>query len=748
MAKQGKRSIPMDERTLRRIVQEEINTAVGYIGGDVSEQRRKAMDYYLGDAFGNEQEGRSQVVSTDVQDVIEAVMPEFLEIFAGGDQVVRFEPEGPEDEPFADQATDYCNFIWEKDNDGFGNTHDWIKDALLQKNGVVKVWWEDAEETKRETLQDINTLGLEALLAEDGIEIIEQTQKDVPPELIEYAPDGNLWDITLTRTLERGRVQVETIPPEEFLIARRSVSLRDAEFTCHKTRKTQSDLLQMGYPEEVIRNIPSHDEQDYNEERVSRFDDDEWPELDDSLDPAMREIWLYECYLKVDWDGDGITELRQVTVAGPGWEVLENEAVDDHPFASITAVRMSHKFFGRSLADLTMDIQLIKSTVQRQLLDNMYFVNNGRNAISNKVELDDYLVSRPGGAVRVDTDGPEVAGHIAPVVTQSLGNYAYPLLEYFDGVRETRTGVTRLNQGLDPESLNKTATGINQLLGRTQRRILLIARVFAETGFKDAFKKILRLVVTHQERERVIRLRNEWVPMDPRAWNAEMDLTVTVGLGYGTKEQQLMLFERILQSQMTIVQMQGGVQGPLVRAENVYETLKKWLKAGGEKDVDAFFTDPKQAQMIPQQEPPDPKLIEVQGKQEEAMQKLQIEQHKLAQEQQQHRDEMEFKYAELEAKFGLDRDKIQVDLAKIGAEHESKASDRDLKAAEMQNGAVSEVVRGLQESAKTLAQASEGGDGASLKEASQQLAQVAEMLTRPKRVVRDDKGNISGVETV
>lgn len=742
---------PMSDVTLRSIVKEEIHTAVGFVGGDVSEDRRRAMDYYLGDPFGNEQEGRSQVVSTDVQDTIETVMPDLLEIFAGGDEVVRFEPVGMEDEPFASQATDYCNHIWDKDNDGFGITHDWIKDALLQKNGVVKIYWDESEHQERETLQNINSLHLAELEADKEVEIVEYEERPVEdPQILPFAPDGIVHDATIIRTTTKGRVKVVPVPPEEFLIARRSVSLGpdDYAFACHKTRKTASDLLQMGYSQEVVESIPSHDDQDYNEERVSRFDDDEWPELDDSLDPAMREIWLYECYLKVDYDGDGITEMRQVTVAGPGYQLLENEAVDDHPFASLTPIRMPHKFFGRSLADLTSDIQLIKSTMQRQFLDHIYNVNNNRTAVSDKVDLDDLLTNRPGGIVRVDTTGPDVAGHILPLPPSTLGSVILPMLEYWDGIREMRTGVTRLNQGLDPESLNKTATGINQLLGRTQRRVLLIARVFAETGFKSAFKKILNLVVTHQKRARIIRLRNEWVEMNPQAWNTDMDVTITVGLGYGTKEQQVAMLDRVLQSQAGIVQMQGGANGPLITLDNVYHTYKKWLVANGLKDSEAHISDPKDAQQVPQEQPPDPKLIEVQGKQQEAIQKLQLEQARLQEEQRQHGEEMQFKYTELDAKFGLDRDKIQVDLAKVDVEREQKGADRELKAAEMQNGAVSEVVKGLQESAKTLAQASKDGEGNSLQKAAEQLSAVAEALARPKRVVRDDKGNISGVETV
>ena len=752
--RRGKRNLgmKMDEVTLRSIVKEEIHSAVGFVGGDVSEDRRRAMDYYLGDPFGNEQEGRSSVVSTDVQDTIEAVMPDLLEIFAGGDEVVRFEPTSARDEDAADQATDYCNHIWNKDNDGFGISHDWIKDALLQKNGLIKVYWEDAEEQKRETFENLNSLALAELEQDEEVEIVEYEPVEITdPAMLAFAPDGLLHNVTVIRTVTDGRIKVVPIPPEEFLIARRSVSLGPDTyaFACHKTRKTASDLILMGYDPDVIANIPSHDEQDYNEERVARFDDDEWPELDDSLDPAMREIWLYECYLKVDWDGDGVTEMRQVTVAGPGYQLLENEAVDDHPFCSLSPIRMPHKFFGRSLADLTSDIQLIKSTIQRQLLDNMYMVNNGRTAISEKVDLDDYLTNRPGGAIRVNTPNPDVAGHITPIVTQSLGNFAYPLLEYWDGIRETRSGVTRLNQGLDPESLNKTATGINQLLGRTQRRILLMARVMAETGFRDAFRKMLNLVITHQERERIIRLRDEWVPMDPKAWNATMDVTVTVGLGYGTKEQQVAMLDRVLQMEGVIIQMQGGVQGPLITLDNIYNTYRKWLVAIGLKDTEAHVTDPENNPVPQQEPPPDPRLIEAQAKQQLEQQKLQIEQQRMQTDTGFRSEEIRLKWAELEAKHNIDVAKVGIeqdgqamDLAKTRLDTEFRAGDMDIKRGQSREG----LDQRSQETAEVMRQILSEAGG-QIEQIAARVAEMERTKSAPKKVtIKRQNGRIVGAE--
>jgi len=665
----------MTDNTLQSIIKGEIQSSATFLGGEISEQRRKAMEYYLGEPFGNEVEDRSKVVSTDVQDTIESIMPDFVQIFASGEEAVRFEPVGEEDEAAAVQATEYINHIWFKSNNGFEVTHDWIKDALLQKNGIIKVYWDESEQSTRETISNVNLATLIELESDDTIEIIEQTEVDVTPGLEQFAPDGLLWDVTLKKTETKGKCRVVCIPPEEFLISRRSAAMEEAAFTCHKVKKTVTELLEMGYSKKIIDGLSSHDEQMYNEERVARYSaDEEWPDQHaEPRDPAMREIWIYECYLKVDFDGDDLAEMRAVTVAGSGYKILENEPVDDHPFVDMTPIRMPHKWTGRSVADLVMDIQVIKSTVWRQLLDNMYGVNSNRYVVNERVNLDDMLTNRPGGLIRVE-GGLDPSSAVMPLVTQSLGSYAYPLIEYCDTVRETRTGITRYSQGLDADSLNKTATGINQILGRAQQRMLLIARVFAETGFKRAFRKILKLVITHQSAPDIIRLRNQWVPMDPRSWNAEMDMTITVGLGHGTKEQQVMLAQRMIEMQVRAIELQGGVQGPIVDVDKIHASLRKWTLAAGLKDPDQFWLDPQQAQQQQQQEPPpDPRLIEAQGRMQLEQAKfqgdMQMEQAKMEQ-------EMKIEQAKLEQQHALKVEEMKLN-------HEYKMEQLSLKREEV-----------------------------------------------------------------
>jgi hypothetical protein len=701
----------MQVKELSAIVEQELRASIGYIGGETSEDRRTAMEYYEGKPFGNEQDDRSQFVSTDVQDVIESMMPDLMELFASGDQLVRFKPTSEEDEDFAAQATDYINYIWMEDNDGYEIIHDWVKDALLQKNGIIKQYWDKSDHKTSEILEGINSLQLQELRDDEEIEVIELTEVGAAAEnILQFAPDGLIYDIKLIRTEERGRLKIMGVPPEEFLISRRTTGLGDASFTCHKVKKTVTDLLEMGFKKEEIDDLPSHDSQDFNEERVARFsNDDEWPDWENHLDETMREIWLYECYVKLDYDGDGIAEMNQVFAAGTGFIVLSHPdtgdpatPVDDHPFDYMTPIKMPHKFFGRSMADLTMDIQLIKSVIERNILDNAYLINNSRAIVNDRIDLDDYLNNDIGGAISAEGSGP-VGDSIQQLVTAPLGPAMFSLLEYMDQSKEERTGINRLSQGLDANAVNDTAKGLGMLMGRSQRKLLFIARTMAEIGFKKAFKKSLKLIVTHQDRSRVIRLRNKWVPMDPRHWNSDMDTSVEVALGAGTKQDQLGMLGGLLGLQEKIIGAQGGMEGPLVTWEEVHNAASRLTNASGFKNAKMFFRDPEGVQVQPR---PNPEMEKLKAQMELDKAKLQsqnqIEQAKIQGQQQIAQSQQELKKFEVQTSAKMNEAKAAAEInlkreeaagklklereiaeAKLSLERQVKEAELNLKQAEL-----------------------------------------------------------------
>lgn len=645
----------MTEDDLKAIMGAYIQQAVGYVGSEVQDARRKALDYYHGEPFGNEMEGRSQVISTEVRDTIEWIMPSLLRIFTSGDKVVAFEPVGPEDEQGAEQETDYVNHVVMKDNPGFQILHDWFKDALLQKNGIVKAWWDTEKDEDKESYEGLTDEEFALLLQDEEIEPTEHTQRE----------DG-LHDVTVMRTKSTGRIHIENVPPEEFLISPRAKSIKTAPFVGHRSRKTASELILEGYSKEVVDGLPSWNDASDNAEETSRFSKDEDEVGRHSvLDDSMREIWVTECFVRIDYDGDGIAELRKVCVAGNyASEILENDEVDKTPLYSITPIMMPHKFFGVSLSEIVEEIQQIKSVLWRNALDNMYFANLGRYEIAEpgigENTIEDLLTARPGGVVRT-----RVPGMLTALQTPLLGDSAFKMLEYADTVKENRTGVTRYNQGLDANSLNKTATGVQQIQAAAMQRIELIARVFSETGVKDMFLAVHELSRKHSQKARTIRLRNEWTPIDPREWKKRADMTVQVGLGTGNRDQQMAMMGHVIELQMKFAEMGA----PLVQPKNMYHAATKFAELAGYRQPEQFFSDPEK--QPPQEPPPDPRMIEaqanIQAKQAETQAKVQGKQQELA-------ANLKMKEAEVQGNMAIKQQESQANMAlqqqKAGLEHE------------------------------------------------------------------------------
>lgn len=563
---------------LQVLIAREIEAALGGEGSLLSSERAENTRYYLGEKFGNEQEGRSQVVSSDVADTIEWMLPHLIRIFASGENTVSFDPVGREDMKAAEQATHFVNHIWNQDNDGFLNFYTWFKDALLSKNGFVKVWWDDHFDLVRETYEGLSSDERLFVLADPEVEVLEDEERVEDDGVVVH-------DLAIGRQKAKGRVRVEPVPPEEFLISAEAKDMEDARFIGHRQKRTLSSLLQEGYTEDQVGDLVS-DDGDFNEEAMARDTVGASTSGAGSLisNAAMREIQVTECYIHVDLDGDGIAERRQITVAGPQARVLRNEVWEGPvPFASLTPVIMPHQFFGLAVADLVKDIQLVKSTILRQYLDGLYLANNPRQEAveSNIIEPSELLTARPGGIVRV-----KEAGSIRPIQTTFIGNQAMEGLSYVDMMRENRTGVSPRTQGLSDNPLHNTATGQRMLLNAAQGKIELIARIFAETGVKRAFKIILSLVSRHQQKERIIRLRNSWVAMDPREWDAEMDLRVSVGLGTGDSDSQIASAFQLLELQK--MAFEQGFATPA----NMMETAEIIVGAMGFKGVERFFTLP------------------------------------------------------------------------------------------------------------------------------------------------------------
>jgi len=641
----------MKESELSKILGDQERDSLAYLGGPLSDQRKDALSYYLAEQFPPSsgmapEKGRSSVVMHEVADTVDWILPSLLKIFASGDNAVEFQANHEEGSDAAGQATAYVNFVFFHDNPGFMILHDFFQDALIQKNGIVKCYWDDKAEDKAvETRMDLPQ-GSYALLLQrekDGeIEILAHTEHagiavggspsvagPTDSETPASGDDGTgeeamalpsppisadlmemLHDVRY-REKSGGKCCVEGVVPEEFLISRDAKRIQTAKFVAHRTRVTLSDLIAMGYPKNKVMALPSDDESPARtEEAQERANKDDTGDTHVAGEGVMREVWLTDAYILVDYDGDGLAERRKVVYAGDNQTIFENvEWEGPPPFASVTPKPRSHRFFGQSIADLVMDLQRIKSMLVRSTLDNTYLANKPRHAISDQVNIDDYMTPRLDGFIRLNDGARPGDGHILPIATPFIGGEVLPIVEYFDEVRENRTGVTKYNQGTDANSLNKTATGISQIMSAAQQRIELIARIFAETGVSDLFKLIFDCVAKYQQKSRIIKVNGKWTPVDPSGWQDEFKMQINVGLGTGNKDQQLTHLMSILQIQQQV--LMAGNPGGIVQPDNVFNASKKVVENAGLKDPELYFTDPQNA---PQQQPkPDPAMAKVES---------------------------------------------------------------------------------------------------------------------------------------
>ena len=590
----------MDENKLKSIIESEIDNALGFIETDTTDERQKALEYYLREPYGNEIEGKSQIVTGEVAEVVDGALPQLIRVFTSSDNVVEFQPVNDGDEPFAKQATEYCNWVFYKENDGFLILHNWFKDALLQKTGVVKAYWDDKKDVTKEKYENLSDDELLMLMQDEELEVLSQETLEDSVEVIDpmtgmpavdpmtgmpMMQTNRTHSVKVKKTVKKGSVVVENIPPEEFLISKRAKTIEDSPFVAHRRQMTRSELIAMGFDKKIVEGLAAGDTLEFSPERIARYTRGEEPNSMGSQDESMEIIEVYECYIKTDYNNDGIAELRRVVYASQ--EILEDMDCDYVPFHSICPIPIPHKFYGQSLADRALDLQLIKSTVVRQMLDNLYLTNNYRvGAVEGQVNLDDLLTSTAGGVVRIKNPNA-----IVPMTVQSNVAQSFPMLEYLDGIQARRTGVSDSQNGIDPNILqNVTAAAVSAMSQASAGKLELIARIFAETGVKSLFKGILQLLCKYQDKERVIRLNGRFIPFNPREWNDQYNVSINVGLGTGTRQEQLATMQMILSKQEEIIQGYG-LSNPLVSIKQYRDTLAKFINMAGFKDATAFMNE-------------------------------------------------------------------------------------------------------------------------------------------------------------
>lgn len=576
-------------------------SVTGSDGSDLSNQRALAMDHYLARPYGDELDGRSQVVSRDLMEVVDWALPELMNVFLASGNVVDFVPMNDEDVEAAEQESDYVNHVLIQENNCWLVFHDWFWDALVLKNGYVKTFWEEEETFEVQKLEGLTEEELTLVMENKMVEVSRQAEYIID--------DITVFDVEIRIKTKRGKVTIECCPPEEIRVSRNARGdINSADYVEHITHKPRTDLIAMGMDRDFVDNLAASAADD-GIESISRDTTADDRQIYDAIDQSMELVEYRECYVRVDFDDDGEAELRRVIIVGnkiPDGDEW-NEEVDHIPFSSITPKRMPHRHIGESMDDEISDIQEIKTVLQRQFLDNLYGLVNQEWLVNERVNLDDFLVTRPLGVKRVKgmeaVDGSARAVEKPPVLQHVL-----PAIDYWETTRSQRTGIRPEQSGLSPDELKNLNNGTYfQNLKQGNVKLSFMARMFAETGIKDLARKVHRLLLEHMDEEKVIQLRGKYVNIQPSQWKTRTDMTVNVGLGTGDKREQR-------ENAMLIAQWQQQLgQLGLVSPKNAYNTFSDISESMGYLTPSRWVLDPDsqeyqqhQQKMMQQKKQPNP----------------------------------------------------------------------------------------------------------------------------------------------
>ena len=667
------------------LVEAEISAASGFSNGELAEERADAMDRYLGEPLGDEVEGRSQALTREVLDTVETIMPSMMRIFTDEETLCQFTPIGPEDAPFAEQETKLVNHVFWNMNRGFYNLYTALKDGLLSKSGILMCYFDESENTEREEYTGLNEIEF-AQLADPAMLASQGVQREI--DEIELTEDG--INVVFKTTRDKGRVKVDVLPPEEFGVSReaRSPFSEDQTFCYARRKMSATQLIEMGYDEDIIKTLPTDDDVETEERLARRHLDDEQEGLYYSNHWSLHTYWITEAYIKLDRNGDGLAENLKVTVAagtstGAGARLLDIEEIDRFPFHSWSPILLTHKFYGLSVADLVREIQEIKTALLRGMLDNAYLSNNGRLVVNDDyVELDDVLSSRPNQIIRYNGEGAWNQ-YIGALPNNPLPNDTFNLMEYMDELKKRRVGAGEETAALDNAALANVNTGVFALAhDKARAKIELIARVFSELCLKSLFLHIHELMRKNVNRELTAEINGQFITTNPATWRERTDVKAVIGVGSVSKERKLLGLEKTLELQAIIAEKTPP--GMLVAPQNIYKALYDLMKNNG-LQPEYYFSDPAQFQPPPPQ--PDPMQQAQMMLMQAQAQNLQADgQSKVMRSQadmQKNQIEAQMKQVEMAAKAQESRLRQQIDGMRMQLEAMRQRSEVDTRQQEM-----------------------------------------------------------------
>jgi len=644
------------ESELSSLVESAIKTSVGYYDSKLSNERKEVIDYYHGTKPNQFHSGSSKYISMDVYDAVESMKAVLLETFAAGNQIVRFAPQGEDDVQLAQVATDYCDYVVFRQNPGYQLFSTIITDGLLARVGVAKVYWEKNIEMVEEEFSNLTDDELDAIYASDDFEDVDADRDE----------DTFLWSGSVSRKVNRSQVRIDPVPPEEFLVTPQATSLQDAQFVAHRTRKTLSELIKEGYDKKLVDSISAGDNSELtmDPEVLARFEQigADRLNLNGELQTQTREVIVYECYVYIDMEGDGIAKLYKVTKAGS--VILDYERVDRKPFVHFTPLPIPHSFYGSNYAYKVIPTQNARTSLVRGIIDHTMITNNPRmmvvkGALSNPKEL---IENRLGGIVNVTRpDG------LAPLPQSSLNPFVFQTVQLLDEDKEEATGVSKLSQGLNKDAVSKqnSQAMVENLVSLSMQREKILARNFAYQFLTQLYLEVYRLVTANEREEKVLQIAGNFTRMYPSTWDERSDVMVEMKLGYGESEAEANKFLAYHQMMSQDPQM-----APMYQAQNKYNVIRTILDKTGIKNTNDFITPPDQIPP-PQPDPMAMKQMELQERQvasQEASVQAQVMKVQTTAEMQAMKVELD------RMKFELERFKSERDLERKEFDSTSRAA--------------------------------------------------------------------------
>ncbi len=660
-----------------------IRAAIDFNDGDRRTWRVAAMKAYRADPIGNEVTGRSQHQATDVRDTIKLLKPSLMRVFFGSEKAVEYAGRGsPQDEQVATLANVVANEVVMKlDNDGFLIFNNWFTDAMTQRLGVVKLW-KHVENSRRIRVYDdpaTADLSPEDQEAQDAVAIAAKyTSRTGLPTFVR---DGDV--VRVVEEKREKQIKFDTIPPESFFYDEFARSAESASLIGDRSDKTRGELIAMGVPASVLDRVGTGRDSDGDEEREAR-DPSAMTEYGGSDQVGALKTYSYvEAYLWVDLDPEGEDskmEWRRVCTVGAGMEIVVNEPADGHPYAVLCPDPQPHRVEGFCQVDDTMDIQGVKTRILRATLDSLAeSVSPRKTVVDGQVFMEDVLDHRTSFPIR-----QRAPGMIGQLDTEFVGPKSLPMLAYMDELKESRTGITKAGAGLDPDALQSTTRGaVQATIAAAQEQREFVARVFAESGVKVFFRKLLRMMMEHMDEPRIAKLGDKFQEFTPGEWDANLDVKVNVALGTGLAETRMMAYEKIAAKQEQVIATMG-MQNPLVSLQQYRNTLAKMVETAGFADVSAFFTElPPDYQPPAPTPPPDPndKVLALEAERikldmtlraQEAQQKAALDQAKL-----------EFEREKMLLQDDRERDKASAEIVlatrKMELEYVTKTDANDMR---------------------------------------------------------------------